>query len=178
MKSVAQEGRKVKPILPTTPSCSIDRKTSKTNLNSLKPAEDLFYFLFSFSSFFFLSFFPPEFLLPLSFFSFIPSFLLPPILYHFYVFFLPSFIYSVVLIFVKKFLLILPPIFLYSYSLPSFPFPFPFSLLPLWVCSFFFFAPIPLFPTGEKRKHGVLKRPELDRVTTINISSRPVSTGD
>ena len=52
--------------------------TSRTNLTSLKPAEDFFFF------------FPPEFLLPLSFFS---SFLLPPILYHFYVFFLPSFIY-------------------------------------------------------------------------------------
>ena len=31
---------------------------------------------------------------------------------------------------------------------------------------------------GETRKPGVLKRPELDRVTPINVSSRPVSTGD
>ena len=31
---------------------------------------------------------------------------------------------------------------------------------------------------GETRKPGVLKRPELDTVTPINVSSRPVSTGD
>ena len=79
-KSVAQEGRKVKPILPTTPSWSTDRKTSRTNLTGLKPAEDFFFFPSSF---------PPEFLLP-----FCPSFF-------FYSFFLPSFIYSFVLIFIK-----------------------------------------------------------------------------
>ena len=49
---------------------SDDRKTSRTNLTSLKPAEDFFLFLSSS---------PPEFLLP-----FCPSFL-------FYSFFLPSF---------------------------------------------------------------------------------------
>ena len=31
---------------------------------------------------------------------------------------------------------------------------------------------------GETRKPGVLKRPELDCVTPINVSSRPMSTGD
>ena len=31
---------------------------------------------------------------------------------------------------------------------------------------------------GETRKPGVLKRPELDCVTPINVTSRPVSTGD
>ena len=143
-KSVAQEGRKVKPILPTTPSRWTDRTTSRTNLTSLKPAEDDF---FSFFFFFFRSFFPPEFLLPCctSFFSysfFLPSFTL------FYSFFLPSFIYSVVLIFVKKFLLILPPIFLYSYSLPSFTFLFPFSLLPFFF--FFFLPPFLFFPQVGK----------------------------
>ena len=54
MKSVAREGRKVKPILPTTPSLSTDRKTSRTNLTSLKPAEDFFLFFppFPLNSFF------------------------------------------------------------------------------------------------------------------------------
>ena len=122
-KNVAQEGRKVKPILPTTPSCSTDRTTSRTNLTSLKPAEDFFYS-------FFLSSFPPEFLLP-----FCPSVfylvLLPSILYLFNCFFLPSFIYSFVLIFVKI------PSYLASdlslFLLPSIlPFLFPFSLLPLF----------------------------------------------
>ena len=31
---------------------------------------------------------------------------------------------------------------------------------------------------GETRKPGVLKRPEVDLVRPIHISSRPVSTGD
>ena len=31
---------------------------------------------------------------------------------------------------------------------------------------------------GETTKPGVLKRPELDRVKHINVTSRPVSTGD
>ena len=31
---------------------------------------------------------------------------------------------------------------------------------------------------GETKKPGVLKRLELDRVKHINVSSRPVSTGD
>ena len=79
-KSVAQEGRKVKRILPTLPSHSIDRTTSRTNLTGLKPAEDFFLF-FSF----FLSSFPPEFLLP-----FCPSFF-------FYSFFLPSFTFLLLL---------------------------------------------------------------------------------
>ena len=138
------------PILPTTPSHSTDRTTSRTNLTSLKPVEDFF--------FFFLSSFPREFLLP-----FCPSFF-------FYSFFLPSFIYSFVVIFVKI------PSYLasnlsVSFPLPSFPFLLPFSLRS-------FFPSLYLFPTGETVKPGVLKRPELDRVRRINISSRPVSTGD
>ena len=111
----------MKPILPTTPSHSTDRTTSRTNLTGLKPAEDFFFFLSSF---------PPEFLLPLSLFS---SFLLPPILYHFYVFFLPSFIYFYVLIFVKipsypasdLSLFLLPsflPFLLFYFLFPSFPY--------------------------------------------------------
>ena len=85
-KSVAQEGRKVKPILPTTPSHFTDRKTSRTNLTNLKPAEDVF--------FPYLLFFSP---IPLNsfFLSVLLSFLIPssfhPLL--FYSFFLPSFIY-------------------------------------------------------------------------------------
>ena len=114
---------------------SDNRTTSRTNLTSLKPAEDLF---------FFLSFFPPEFFLPFSFFLFL--FLLPSILYLSYSFFLPSFIYSVVLIFVK-----IPSYLASDLSLflpvPSFPFLFPFSLLPFSL-SLLLFAPIPLFPTG------------------------------
>ena len=31
---------------------------------------------------------------------------------------------------------------------------------------------------GQTTKPGVLKRPKLDRVSPINVSSRPVSTGD
>ena len=157
--SVAQEGRKVKPILTTTPSCSTDRKTSRTNLTGLKPAEDLFFpFLLSpwiTSSFLFF------------------LFLLPPILYLFYAFFLPSFIYSFVLIFVKI------PSYLGSdlslFPLPSFlSFSFSFS----HPSHLFFPYPLSLLSTGETRKPGVLKRPELDRVTPINVSSRPGSRGD
>ena len=89
-KSVAQEGRKVKPILPTTPSTFTDRKTSRTNLTTLKPAEN-FFFLF-----------PP---IPLNsfFLSVLPSFFMPSSFHplSFYSFFLPSFIYFPVLIFVK-----------------------------------------------------------------------------
>ena len=154
----------MKPILPNTPSRSTDRKTSRTGLTGLKTAED----------FFFLSSFPPEFLLPFCPSFFFYSFFLPSFTF-FYSFCQPSFIYSVDIIFVKKILLILLPIVLYSYSLPSFPFLFPSSLLPI----FFFFLPnLSLFPTGETIKTAVLKRPELDRVTPTNISSRPVSTGD
>ena len=115
----------MKPIPPTTPSRYTDRKTSRTKLTGLKPAEDLFFFFFSF----FLSSYPPEFLLP-----FCPSFF-------FYSFFLPSFtffipssclllfilLFSVVLIFVKipsylasDLSLFLLPSFL-SFSIPFFP---------------------------------------------------------
>ena len=96
------------------------RDTSRYNLAGSKPTEDFFSFIFSYL-FSFLSF-PPEFLLPLSFFSFF-SFLLPPILYHFYVFFLPSFIYFYVLIFVK-----IPSYLAYDLSLFLLPAFLPFLL--------------------------------------------------
>ena len=117
MKSGAQEGRKVKLILPTPPSRSTDWKTSRTNLTSLEPAEEFF---FPFPPFPLISFFLSVLL---SFFIV----LLPSILYFFYSFFLPSFIYSLVLIFVKipsylasdLSLFLLP--FLHSFSIPFFP---------------------------------------------------------
>ena len=152
----------MKPILPTTPSHSTDRKTSRTNLSGLKPVEDI-----SFP-------FPP---FPLN------SFVLSVLLSFFYSFFLPSFtffipsscllLFILLFYFLLKFLLILPLIFLYSFFLPSFPFLFPFSLLPFFPPAHFW-----LFPTGETTKHGVLKRPELDDVTPINVSSRPVRAKD
>ena len=130
-KSVAQEGRKEKPILPTTPSSSTDRKTSRTNLTSLKPAKDFFFFSLSSS--------PLEFLLPFcpSFFS---LFLLPPLLYLFYAFFLPSFIYSFVLIFVK--IPSYPASDLSLFPLPSFlSFSIPFPCFPSFFLPPFFFFP-------------------------------------
>ena len=81
VKSVAQEGRKVKPILPTTPSCSTDRKTSRTNLTGLKPAEDFFF------SFLLSPWIPSSFL---SFFLFFYSFFLPSFTF---LFLLPAFFY-------------------------------------------------------------------------------------
>ena len=152
----------MKPIIPTTLSDSTDRTTSRTNLTGLKSAKDFFFPPFSLNSCF-LS-------VPLSFF--IPSSFHPLL---FYYFLLPSFIYCLVLIFVKIPSYLASDL-LYSFFLPSFPFLFPFSLLPF----FFFLLPLPLslFPTGETIKPGVLKRPELDRVRPINISSRPVTTGD
>ena len=157
---MAQEGRKVKPILPNTPSRFIDRKTSRTNLTSLKPEEDIF-----FSSFI------PEFLIHFCpFFFFIPSSFHPlPFL-----FLLPgSFIYSIVLIFEKitsylasDLSFFLRPSFL-SFSIPL----FPTSLL-------LFYFPISLCPTGETTKPVGQKRPELDPVTPINVSSIPQSTED
>ena len=98
-KSVAQEGRKVKPIPPPMPSCFTDRKTSRTDLIGLKPAEHFLFFLLfspsSFLSFFFYSFFTFLFLLPAFFSLFfilifveIASFLSSNL---FYSFFLPSF---------------------------------------------------------------------------------------
>ena len=120
-KSVAQDGRKVQPILATTPSRFTDRKTSRTNLTCLKPADDFFFFVSSF---------PPEFLLPFcpSFFFYIPSYFHPlPFL-----FLLPAFFYLFfVLIFVKI------PSYLASdlslFPLPSFLFLFPISLLPFFL---------------------------------------------
>ena len=130
---------------------SDNRKTSRTNLTGLKPAED----------FFFLSSFPPEFLLPFCPSFFFYSFLLPS-----FTFFIPSscLLLFILLIFVKipsylasDLSLFLLPSFL-SFSIPLFP---PYLL---------FFAPLPLFPTGETRKPGALKRPELDPVRPIKVS--------
>ena len=153
----------MKPIFPNTPSRFTQRKTSRTNLTYLKPAE---YFFFSFLL-------CPG--IPSSFLSFcLFSFLLPSILYLFYSFFLPSFIYSFVLIFVKipSYLDSNLSLFLLA-SFLSFPIPFfPPSLL------FLSFNPLSLFPTDETKKPGVMKRPELDCVIPTNVSSRGVSTGD
>ena len=122
VKSVAQEGRKVKPILPTIPSRFTDRKTSRTNLTTLKPAEDFFSLSFPHTSFFLsvvLSFFIPSSFHPLLFYSF----------------FLPSFIYFFILIFVK-----IPSSYLssdlYFFFLPSIPFLF---LNPSFILIFFLF---------------------------------------
>ena len=116
MKSVGQEGRKVKPIPPTTASHFTDRKTSRTDLTCLKPAEDFFFSPFQLNSFFLsvlLSFFIP--------FSFNPLL--------FYSFFLP-FIYFIILIFVKILLILPPIIFVLPSFLPSITFIRPSSLLP------------------------------------------------
>ena len=79
MNTVAQEGIKVKPIPPPTSSHFTDRKTSRTDLTGLKPAEDFFFLFPPFpQNFFFLS-------VLLSFF--IPSSFL------YFLFFLPAFFY-------------------------------------------------------------------------------------
>ena len=159
-------GRKKSETNPSNHRLPLHRQdNSRNNLNGLKPTEDFF---FSLSSF------PPEFLLPFFFFSV----LLPPIRYLFYVFFLPSFIYFYVLIFVK-----IPSYLDSDLSLFLLPFFLPFLLFyflfPSFTSSFFFLSsPLSLFPTSETTKPGVLKRLELDCVKPINVSSRPVSTGD
>ena len=143
-KSVAQEGRKVKPILPTTPSRSTDRTTSRTNLTSLKPAEDLLFF-----------FWFPSFPLYSLFLSVLLSFFIPssfqPLL--FYSFFLPSFIYSFVLTFVK-----IPSYLASDLSLFFFPsflsFSTPFSLLPFF---FFFCPPSPFSHRWDKKTWSAKK---------------------
>ena len=104
-KSVAQEGRKVKPILPTTPAHSTDRTTSRTNLTSLKPTEHFFIF--------FLSSFSPEFLLPAFFYLFccfnyclIPSYLASDLS----LFLLPSFLsFSISFSLLPFFFFLFPP---------------------------------------------------------------------
>ena len=72
-KSVAQEGRKVKPIPPPTDSHFTVRKTSRTNLTSLKPAKDFFSLSLKITSSF-LFFFLFLFLLPAIFYSFFKKF--------------------------------------------------------------------------------------------------------
>ena len=111
VKSVAQEGRKVKPIPPPTPSHFTDRKTSRTDLTDLKPVEHFFFPFFSL-------------LLP-----FCPGF-------SFYSFFLPSFIYLFILIFVKIPSSYLSSDLFYSFFLPSFTFLF---FLPAFFYLFIYF---------------------------------------
>ena len=142
---------------------SDNRTTSRTNLTSLKPAEDFF--------FSFLSSFPPEFLLP-----FCPSvfllFCLPSILCLFYSFFLPSFIYSFVLIFVKipylasnLSLFLLPSFF--SFSIPFFP---P-SLLP-------FFSPPPSPFSFSHRWDNKSWSAEKTRVRPCYTHTRQLKTSE
>ena len=153
-KSVAQEGRKGKTMPPPPPSLFTDRKTSRTDLTSLKPAEE-FIFLFKFLLLFCPSFF---------FLFLLPSFFI------LYSFFVPSFVYFYILIFIK-----IPSSFhssdlfysLFLLSLLSFSIPFSFP-------QFFFLPP---FTTGETIKPRLLKRPELDPVRPINVNPRPVSSG-
>ena len=69
---------------------------------------------------------------------------------------------------------------LFLFLLPSFlpsihSFSIPFS--PPSLLLFFVFLLSP-FPTGETIEPRELKIPDLDRVKPINVSSRPVSTGD
>ena len=123
VKSMAQEGKKVKRILPTTPSRSTDRKTSRNNRMGLKPAKDFWFFFtpFPLNSFF---------LSVLSFFILSSFHPLP------FLFLLMAFFNFFCLIFVKIPSSYLSSDFFYSYFLLSFPFVFPFSLLPF---SGFFF---------------------------------------
>ena len=127
---MAQEGKKVKPILPTKPSRFTKRKTSRTNRTSLKSAEDFFFF--------------PPFPVNSCFISVLLSF--------FYSFLLPSFtffipysclILCIVLISIKipSYLASDLSVFLLpsslSFSIPCFP---PSLLLS------FFFSPFLFFP--------------------------------
>ena len=133
-KSVAQEGRKVKPILPTATSHSTDRKTSRTNLTSLKPAEDFFFSISSFplNSVFLsvlLSFFIPSSFHPLPF-----SFLLPAFFYLFCCF---NFCLKIPSYLASDLSLFLLPSFL-SFSIPFFP---P-SILSFFLPHFLFFPQV------------------------------------
>ena len=112
----------MKPILPNTPSRSTDMKTSRNNLNSLKPAED-FFFCFSFPPFPLNSFFLS---VPLSFFY---SFFLPS-----FTCFIPS---SCLLLFILLNYVKIPSC-LRSFLIPSSFLPFLFySLFPSFPSSFF-----------------------------------------
>ena len=129
----------MKPILPTTPSHSIDRTTSRTNLTSLKPAEDLFFFfllLFFFPSFPLKSFFLSVLLslfIPFSFHPLPFLFLLPAFFYLFCCF---NFCKKIPSYLASNLSLFLLPSFL-SFSIPFFP--------PSLLLSFFFFLPPFLF---------------------------------
>ena len=130
-----QEGKKAKPI-PPQPEAA--RKTRRTSLASIKPADGLFFFL-----------------IPSSFISFFLSF---------YYFFLPSFLsfyisssyFFYLFIFELKFKKI-PFSFLSFYHFYSFLPCFLPSFHPPVLTSIFF-----LFPQGETIKPGAVKRPELD----------------
>ena len=125
MKSVAQEGRKVKPIPPTTPSCFTYRKTIRTNLTGLKPAEDFFFSPFPLNFFFLsviLSFFISSSLHPFLF-----LFLLPAFSYLFFILIflkIPcSYISSdLLLCILPSFFPSFLPFLFYSFFLPSFSF--------------------------------------------------------
>ena len=129
-KSAAQEGRKVKPIHPTTPSRSTDRKTIRTNLTRFKPAENVFFLLSSFppESFFLsvlLSFFISSSFHPLLFLFLLPTF--------FYLSFYFNFCWNSFLSFLWScfYSFFLP--FFYSFSIPFF------TISLLFFFSFFLF---------------------------------------
>ena len=151
----------MKPILPTTPSRFTDRKTSRTNLTGLKPAEDFFFPPFPLNSFFLsvlLSFCIPSSFHPLPFLFFLPAF--------FYLFFCFTFCKNpLFLSFLQSFLFLIPSFL--SFSIPFF---HPSLLLPP--------PRLSLFPTGDTIKPRALKRSELDRVRPIKVHSRPVSRED
>ena len=154
---MAQEGRKVKPIPATTPSRFTNRKTSRSKLTNLKPAEDYFFFPpFPLNSFFLSVLL--SFSIPFSFHP-LPSLLL-----------LPAFFYCFILIFVK-----IPSSYLSSNFFYSFFFPFPFYSLSPTFPSPSFFPLLSPFPTGETIKPGALKILELDSGRPIKVNSRPVS---
>ena len=119
----------MKPILPTTPSRSTDRKTSRTNVTSLKPAKDFF--------FFFLSSFPHELLLPFCPSLFLYSLFLPSFTF---LFLLPAFFYIFfILIFVKIASSYLSDN-LFLFLLPSFLLLFYFTLFVFFFFFFFLFS--------------------------------------
>ena len=127
---MAQEGRKVKPIPPTTPSRFTD-KTSRIDLTVLKPAED-FLFSFPLNSFFLsvlLYFFIPSSFHPLPFLFLLPA--------YFYLFCCFNFCQKIASYLASDLSLFLLPSFL-SFSIPFFP---PSLLLSLSL--FFFFFPCP-----------------------------------
>ena len=125
----------MKPVPPPSPSCFTDRKASRTDPTCLKPGDSPH--LNSFFLTVLLSLFIPSSILPLLFNSF----------------FLPSFIYLLIFIFVKILSSFLSSDLFYSFFLPFIFYSF---FLPPF--SFSLFHPV---PTGETIKPGALKRPVL-----------------